>query len=336
VRTSGSIVRLIPICLVLLASACSPKIIKETVVVEKSVARVVEKQVEVTKVVEKQVAVTAAPAGAQQARADATPIAATAGGVSDVAPQQTGKMIIKNGEMALLVADTTRALNDITRIAADNGGYIIASETKLVDEFKYATLYLGVPVDRFERVQEQIRGLAIKINKDNATGEDVSDLYVGLRSRLTNLEATEARIRQFLDQAKTVEEALKVNAQLTEIEDEIEKVKGRMNYLKDRAAYSTLTVDLEPQRPTPTVTPTVTPTATPTATTTPTPSVWQPGRTVDRATGVLATIAQFLGDAVISVVIVVGPFAAVAVLLYLLVRAGVRRRRPPTAPKLVP
>ena len=42
---------------------------------------------------------------------------------------------------------------------------------------------------------------------------------------------------------------MKVNAQLSDLEGQIEQVKGRMNYLKDRAAYSTLLVNLEPIRP---------------------------------------------------------------------------------------
>ena len=61
---------------------------------------------------------------------------------------------------------------------------------------------------------------------------------------------------------KTVEEALKVNAELSKVEDEIEKIKGRMNFLKDRAAYSTLTIGLEPVQPSPTPTPTATVTST--------------------------------------------------------------------------
>ena len=92
------------------------------------------------------------------------------------------------------------------------GGYVVSSETTLQGGFKYATLTLGVPVERFEKVQAEVRKLALRIVRDSASGEDVSDQYVDLQSRLANLEATEARIRTFLDQAKTVEEALKVNA----------------------------------------------------------------------------------------------------------------------------
>jgi len=49
------------------------------------------------------------------------------------------------------------------------------------------------------------------------SGQDVTDEYVDLQSRLGNLEATRDRIRTFLDQAQTVDEALRVNEQLAAV-----------------------------------------------------------------------------------------------------------------------
>ncbi|HPD42084.1 MAG TPA: DUF4349 domain-containing protein, partial [Anaerolineae bacterium] len=96
------------------------------------------------------------------------------------------------------------------------------------------------------------------------SGQDVTDEYVDLQSRLGNLEATRDRIRTFLDQAQTVDEALRVNEQLAAVEAQIEQVKGRMVYLRERSAYSTITVQLDPELPSaPEVTPVPTPTWSP-------------------------------------------------------------------------
>jgi hypothetical protein len=229
--------------------------------------------------------------------------------MAGVSPYEGSRKIIKNGEMRLLVENTDRALDQATSIAVDNGGYIIASESTMQEGFKTAMLNLGVPVERFEEVQRRLRGLALQVLNDTASGQDVTDEYVDLQSRLANQEATAARVRQFLAQAKTVEEALRVNAQLAEIEGTIEQIKGRMTYLKDRASYSTLRVDLEPQRPTPT------PTFTPVPTATPTPIIWRPGETFHHASGALGTVGRTLGDATIWLVVVFGPFLLVALAL---------------------
>jgi hypothetical protein len=171
-----------------------------------------------------------------------------------------------------------------------------------------------VPVDQFEVAQRRLRALAIQVLNETASGQDVSDEYVDTQSRLVNLEATASRIREFLKQAKDVEEALQVNAKLAEVEDEINKAKGRMQYLKDRAAFSTLAINLEPQRPTPT------PTPTPTITPSPTPVIWRPDQTFKESAQTLTDILRVLGDLLIQFTVLVVPFALPLVGLWLIWR----------------
>jgi hypothetical protein len=272
-------------------------------------------------------AVAEAPAEAPPAE----PAAQGGAGLADLpSPYADGRKIIKNGDMTLLVGDTDSAIDRVTLIAVAAGGYIVSSETEERDGAKYARMSLGVPVDQFEETQRKLRSMAIKVLRDTATGEDVTDQYVDLQAKLTNLEATQARVRAFLDEAETVEEALKVNAELSEIEGEIEQVKGRMNYLKDRSAFSSLAVSLEPQLPTPT------PTASPTPTPTPTPLVFAPGETASEAFTTLGNVTKTLGTALIQFTIVLGPFILLAVLIGWGISRLRRRRRaalpPPVAP----
>jgi hypothetical protein len=234
---------------------------------------------------------------------------------SSAAPYQVNRMIIKNGEMSLKVADTDRAIDQVTGAAVDSGGYIVSARTWVQDGFKYATISMGVPSDQFEAVQRQLRTLAIEVLNDTASGQDVSDQYVDLQSQLTNLEATQARIRSFLDKAIKVDEALQVNAQLTAIEGQIEQVKGRTQYLKDRSAYSTILVNIEQQRPTPTPRPTAT------------PVYWQPGQTLSDAGDALGSVLRNLGDLLIWLVVVVAPLAIPVVVVILVVRRLRRKKK---------
>jgi hypothetical protein len=61
-------------------------------------------------------------------------------------------MIIKNAEMELLVPDTDAALDSVTLITSDYGGYIISSHSWYENDYKYATVRLGVPVEEFENI----------------------------------------------------------------------------------------------------------------------------------------------------------------------------------------
>ncbi len=155
------------------------------------------------------------------------------------------RMIIKNGEMALLVEDTDIAIDMITQVAVDNGGYIISSQTWSAGERKSGTIQIAVRSEKFETAIRRLRDIGLEVLRESASGEDVTGEYVDLESSLRNLEATRDRIASFLEETKTVEEALDVNAELAEIEAEIEQTKGRMKYLSGRAAFSTITINLE-------------------------------------------------------------------------------------------
>ena len=257
-----------------------------------------------------------APASAQdQSKAvsgGAGPVYEIAGQSGEnVIVQNTNRKIIKNADIRLLVKDTDVAIDRSTQIVTDLGGYIVSSRTWYQDYYgnnlRYATITIGIPVDQFERALQRFRDLAVRVLDENASGEDVTDQYVDLQSQLQNLEATRARIQEFLKDAKTVDEALRINQQLTDIEGQIEQIKGRMNYLADRAAFSTITVNFEPEFPilTPTPTPTITPTFTPHPTSTPVP--WKPGETYTHAKRALTVSYQGIINFLIWLVVVILP-----------------------------
>lgn len=219
--------------------------------------------------------------------------------------ERANRMIVKNANIRLLVEDTNIAIDRALQVVGDAGGYIVSSQVWYQDYYgnnlKYASITIGVPVEEFESVMRRLRGLAIDVLDENATGEDVTDQYVDLQSQLTNLEATRARIQEFLKDAKTVDEALRVNQELANIEAQIEQIKGRMNYLNDRSAYSTITLNLEPEFPI--LTPT--PTSTPKPTATPVP--WKPADTFNDAKGTVTVVYQGIANFLIWLVVVILP-----------------------------
>jgi hypothetical protein len=219
--------------------------------------------------------------------------------------ERSNRMIVKNADVRLTVKDTDLAIDRATQIVGDAGGYIISSRVWYQDYYgnnlKYASITIGVPVAEFEKALSRLRGLAVKVVDETASGDDVTDQYVDLQSQLTNLEATRARIQDFLKDAKTIDEALRINKELANIEGQIEQIKGRMNYLNDRSAYSTMTLNLEPEFPV--LTPT--PTATPRPTATPIP--WKPGDTFGEAKSTVTVLYQGIANFLIWLGVVILP-----------------------------
>jgi len=157
---------------------------------------------------------------------------------------------------------------------------------------------MGVPVDQFETAIRRLRAISVQVIDENASGEDVTDQFVDLQSQLDNLTATRDRIRTFLEQAKTVEESLRVSQELSVIEAQIEEIQGRMNYLKDRSAFSTITVTIEPELPE-----IIAPTPTPQ----PTPAPWSPAKTLERSKKTLTVTYQGFFELAIWLLVVVLP-----------------------------
>jgi len=219
--------------------------------------------------------------------------------------ERSNRMILKNADVRLMVKDTDVAIDRATQVIADAGGYIVSSRVWYQDYYgnnlKYATVTVGIPVDQFERALVRLRDLAVRVVDETAAGDDVTEQYVDLQSQLTNLEATRARIQEFLTDAQTVDEALRINQELANLESQIEQIKGRMNYLSDRSSYSTITINFEPEFPV--LTPT--PTATPYPTATPVP--WNPGQTFDHATDTVTVLYQGIATLLIWVFVVILP-----------------------------
>ena len=211
--------------------------------------------------------------------------------------ERSNRMIVKNSDMRLLVEDTNTAIDRTTQIVGDAGGYIVSSRVWFQEygkhQLKYASVTLGVPVDEFEKVLSRLRGLAVEVRDETASGDDVTDQYVDLQSQLTTLEATRDRVQSFLEDAKTVEEALRVNQELSNLDAQIEQIKGRMNYLNDRSAYSTITINFEPELPE--------------LEPAPKPQGWNPGVVFEDAVKVLTSAYQGIAGFVIWLFVVILP-----------------------------
>jgi hypothetical protein len=162
-------------------------------------------------------------------------------------PAGQERLIIRTADMSIVAADTEEALSRIAEMANSSGGWVVGSNVfQSSDVSKTGYIEIRVPAEGFQSVLDAIAGLAVEVTNLSTSGQDVTEEFVDLDARLGNLEATAARLRTFLDEARNVEEALAVNAELSRVEGEIEAIKGRMQYLEQSSAFSSITVNVTP------------------------------------------------------------------------------------------
>jgi hypothetical protein len=218
------------------------------------------------------------------------------------------RKIIRNAYLRIEAEDVVSALNTATRLSEQVGGYIVTARTWRAGDLPYATLSFAVPVERFEEALTQTRTLG-EVQDENVTSQDVTGQFVDLEARIANLEATAARIRSFLEDTKKVEEALNVNRELSNVESELEILKGQRNTLAQQTSFSTVTIEFFP------VPPVVT-----TGEVLETVQSWSPVRTFNDALDVLLTLARTGIDLAIWVLTIGLPSLLVLSLLWWIVR----------------
>ena len=168
-------------------------------------------------------------------------------GSSNQPPAGQERLIIRTADMSIVATDTEETLDAIATMAESSGGWVVSSNVfQSSDTSKTGYVEIRVPAEGFQSVLDAISGLAVEVTNLSTSGQDVTEEFVDLDARLGNLEATAARLRTFLDEAETVEEALAVNMELSRIEGEIESIKGRMQFLQQSSAFSAITVNVTP------------------------------------------------------------------------------------------
>ena len=160
--------------------------------------------------------------------------------------QLFNRLVVKTANLSLQVENVTNAEAAVRAKVQALGGYVVQVQTSGSDENLNSAITFRVPVSRFDDALAGVEGLAKKVISRTVGGDDVTEEYVDLDSRLRNLEATRARLLTFLDKATRVEDALAVNQSLTDVQGQIEQIQGRKKYLEQSAAFSTITVSLMP------------------------------------------------------------------------------------------
>jgi len=157
----------------------------------------------------------------------------------------TDRMIIRSGNIDIVVEDVQVAIDDITQLAESMQGFVVTSMTWRSGNALFGTISIRVPADSYNSMLKIIRDTAIEVNSENTSASDVTEEYIDLKAKLSNLEATEKQLLLIMEKATTVEDILKVQSQLSATRSEIERIKGSIQYIERTSAMSLLQIELQ-------------------------------------------------------------------------------------------
>lgn len=235
------------------------------------------------------------------------------------------RMVIRTADLSIVVTDAAQMQQFVVDTVNGFGGYIADSTSWRDGEQLRARMTVRVPAEKLDALLAAIKGQAVRVQQENIKGEDVTEEYSDLAAQLTNLEATENELRELLTEVRQktqkAEDVLAIYRELTSIRGEIERVKGRMQYLSTLTALATANVELIPDV---LAKPVVEP-------------GWRPLETLKNAGRALTNTLKNVVDGLIWLVVAVlpvllviaAPIAAVFFLVRWLIRRGRRAVSPP-------
>lgn len=160
------------------------------------------------------------------------------------------RLVIKNADLTLVVKDPVGKMQAISTMAESMGGFVVSSSTGEsylsdgITKVPEGSIVIRIPAEKLEDALSEIKAEAVEVRNETQSGQDVTKEYTDVQSQLKNLEATEKKLTEIMDDATRTEDVLAVFNQLTQIRGQIEVLKGQMLYYEQAAALSAVSVRL--------------------------------------------------------------------------------------------
>jgi uncharacterized protein DUF4349 len=152
--------------------------------------------------------------------------------------------IIKSASVSVLVRKDTfeQRFQQAVMVAGRHGGFVSSSRTTEARR-PSGVLVIRVPASEFEATMGELSALG-RVKGQQISGQDVTAQFVDLQARLRNWEAQEGVLLRLMRQSRTIEDSLKVQRTLQDVQLAIEEIRGQLRVLTDQTDLSTITMSM--------------------------------------------------------------------------------------------
>ncbi len=232
-------------------------------------------------------------------------------------PSGTDHLIVRDGNLTLVVTDTRKTRDAIQKLVAGmsaEGAFVVSSSEMNSGDATQPVIQMSlrVPAARFEATMDALAAMAQRVDARNESAQDVTAQYVDLQAQLEQLQAARQRLLEIMKSATNANDLLQAEGLLTQREAEIASIQGRMKYLDQTAQLSSIQLVLNPSVLSQPIQ----------------PSGWNPAGTARLALGSLVGRFQAFVDWFITFSIATLPWLLAAGLLIFAILRLVFRRSP--------
>ncbi|WP_156826097.1 DUF4349 domain-containing protein [Paenibacillus terrigena] len=167
-----------------------------------------------------------------------------AGGEGPLSGSTDQRKLIYQANVTMEVKNYGKAQTELQNKIQLVGGYLLQFSDQKSDYELGGNFTFKVPANGFMDFMQQLGKMEHTKYERQLQGQDVTEEYVDLASRLKAKQVVEKRLLGFMDKAVNAGDLLKFSSQLAEVQEQIEQIQGRMRYLDQNVAYSTISLRL--------------------------------------------------------------------------------------------
>ncbi|QIZ07292.1 DUF4349 domain-containing protein [Priestia megaterium] len=155
------------------------------------------------------------------------------------------QMVIYQADLQLRVKKFDQTVRILEEKVIKYGGYIAESNvSKEGNELVSGSIKIRIPQKHFQTFLHDAESQAAEVLQRSITGQDVTEEYVDLESRLKSKKVVEERLLTFMKSTVKTEDLLKISADLASVQEEIEIIEGKMKFLDNQTSLSTVNITL--------------------------------------------------------------------------------------------
>jgi len=166
------------------------------------------------------------------------------------ADRMQNSMLVRTGNAHIQVDTLEPAIAAIRDIATQTGATIANTTISAgTNNIRNASIELRIPAQRFDAAVDALAAIGT-VQSVNVQAIDVGEEFVDLEARLANSRRLEARLVHLLEtRTGRLDDVLNVERELARVREQIERFEGRLRYLREHVALSTLTVAMHEPAP---------------------------------------------------------------------------------------
>ncbi len=150
---------------------------------------------------------------------------------------ERGPLLVYEAWLQLAVYEVEQQQRKVIELAESLDGFLQKQDARQV--------IVRVPASRFKEALEAIEAIGDLRGRQVQT-HDVTEEFRDIQTRLDSARKVRKRLLELLDKAVNVEESLAIERELERLLKEIERMEGKLKFLSDRIALSTITVGFSP------------------------------------------------------------------------------------------